>query len=317
MSDRSDDDALGYKKPPHWSRFRKGKSGNPAGRPPRKDQPDSPIPASTPSDDILRRELQRKHKLKEGGKSIKLSMLEVVTKAQLAAAAKGNPIAQRDVIKRARELEIEDAERQAELERDARETMSLIVNWRKRRVDEWAAAVSQGEEPDEPWPHPDDIIINKSAGTWTLRGPLDEDSLPWFSYLRAERDWHFSALILRLRQARSKSETRIAHALHQFWGVYDAWLPKRWQIADDLLGDVIALLWLFPLKDLLEDVMRFEAVANKLRPEPKPEHRREIYQAANRLMKPLLKPMGYRSLAQFEHAFEQDGENMAWPRGSG
>lgn len=32
----NDDDAIGYKKPPKKSQFKKGKSGNPKGRPPKK-----------------------------------------------------------------------------------------------------------------------------------------------------------------------------------------------------------------------------------------------------------------------------------------
>ncbi len=318
MIDRSDDDALGYKRPPRWSCFRKGKSGNPSGRPRRKAEPDTPVPASTPVDDILRRELRRKHKLKEGGKTIEASMLEVVNKAQLAAAAKGNAIAQRDVLKRAADLEIADAERAAAAEREARKTFDNIVWWREHRAEVWAAAAREGHEPDDPWPHPEDIIIiSKLKGTWTVRGPVDEEDLPQFRYFQAERDFHFSALILRLRQARTRGEKRTAHAAHSFWMTFDKSLPKRWQIDDEHLDLVMAVFFLLPIEDLKADVKRFRALADRLRPEPKPQHRREIYGFANRLMKPILKPMGYRSLAQFEHAYEQGGENMPWPRLSG
>jgi hypothetical protein len=41
---------------------------------------------------------------------------------------------------------------------------------------------------------------------------------------------------------------------------------------------------------------------------------KDSYKFANSIMKPLLKPQGYRSLAEFEHAFEKDGENMPWPK---
>lgn len=43
----------------------------------------------------------------------------------------------------------------------------------------------------------------------------------------------------------------------------------------------------------------------------------ESYKVANSIMKPLLKQKGYRSLAEFEHAFEQDGENLLWPKIAG
>ena len=314
MTDGFDDDAPGYKKPPRWSRFRKGKSGNPAGRPRRKDQPDTPVPSSTPSDDILRRELERKHKLKEGGKSIELSMLEVVTKAQLAAAAKGNPMAQRDVLKRAAELEADDALRTAEARREARETFNLIVDWRKRLIADWETAAGESREPADPWPHPDDIIINRSQVEWTIRGPAHEDDLPLYRYFQAERDWHFSSMILGARRVRTNAEQRVAHALHSFWIAYDRMLPKRWQIATDQLDDLITLIFVFPIEDLEALVKRYDTLRQRLRPEPKPRDRREVYRTANCLMKPILKPMGYRSLAEFEHTFEQQGESMAWPK---
>ena len=141
--------------------------------------------------------------------------------------------------------------------------------------------------------------------------------MPQFRYLQAERDFHFSALILRLRQARTRGEKHTAYAVHSFWIAFDRSLPKRWQIADEHLNSLIELFFLFPIDDLAADVQRYDTLRTRLRPVPKPEHRREIYQTANRLMKPLLKPMGYRSLAEFEQAYEDRGEKMLWPKSKG
>ena len=41
---------------------------------------------------------------------------------------------------------------------------------------------------------------------------------------------------------------------------------------------------------------------------------KDSYKFANSVMKPLLKPQGYRSLAEFEHAFGKDGDNLPWPK---
>ena len=107
MSGRGDD--IGYSKPPPWSRFKPGQSGNPAGRPPKtKKTPEKPTALNEENVDahlaMLRDEYYREVIIQENGKPKKLSMATVVTKAQLNAAAKGNAMAQREVMKQTREI---------------------------------------------------------------------------------------------------------------------------------------------------------------------------------------------------------------------
>ena len=76
----NDDDGVGYGRPPKRTRFRKGQSGNPKGR------PKGTINAAS----ILRKEIMQKVTVREGGKPLTITKLEVVTKALMANAMKGD-----------------------------------------------------------------------------------------------------------------------------------------------------------------------------------------------------------------------------------
>lgn len=84
MNDDDGDDKVGYGKPPKSSRFKKGTSGNPAGRPPR------PKPAND-----LRSTLERvaSEEIDVGGQS--MSMFEIELRSIQRKAAKGDVSASR------------------------------------------------------------------------------------------------------------------------------------------------------------------------------------------------------------------------------
>ncbi len=63
-----DDDDTGYGKPPRWTRFRKGESGNPRGRP-KKSRAEAKPPVPSEADAVLRAELDRKVRVTENGKA--------------------------------------------------------------------------------------------------------------------------------------------------------------------------------------------------------------------------------------------------------
>ena len=81
--------------------------------------------------------------------------------------------------------------RHAALERQkAEEDFNGIVEWKGNLRIIWQAAEKLGREPADPWPHPDDIILNEEKLLARVRGPRRESDLPRFEYRRAMRDAH-------------------------------------------------------------------------------------------------------------------------------
>lgn len=82
------DDEVGHKKPPKHSRFKKGQSGNPKGRPRR---------AKT-FGALLREMLNEKLNITENGRRRKITMIEATFKQLVNAAAKGDARARKDLL---------------------------------------------------------------------------------------------------------------------------------------------------------------------------------------------------------------------------
>lgn len=87
MAGKKKDYRVGYGKPPEHTRFRKGQSGNPSGKP-RKVLSD---------DEILLRELSSRVTITEGGKRKRMTKLEVMMKKLVNLAMQGDSKAVRFV----------------------------------------------------------------------------------------------------------------------------------------------------------------------------------------------------------------------------
>jgi hypothetical protein len=98
---RRHDYAVGYGKPPTHTRFRKGRSGNPGGRP-------RGMTAGRATALALK-ELYRPVPVREGDKVVKMPAIQAVLRSKVALAAKGNGPAQRALFEIARVLEKEHA----------------------------------------------------------------------------------------------------------------------------------------------------------------------------------------------------------------
>ena len=90
---------VGYGKPPVHTRFRKGQSGNPSGRPKRK--------ATERAKEIALQEAYRLVPVRGGDKIVKIPAIQAVHRSQIALAAKGNGPAQRAVLRTVQAIEKE------------------------------------------------------------------------------------------------------------------------------------------------------------------------------------------------------------------
>ena len=89
MSGESSEDPVGYGKPPQHSRFKKGQSGNPKGRP----------KASESFARLARRTLNEKIIIKENGERRTITKLQAALKQLINKAASGDARAIREVFK--------------------------------------------------------------------------------------------------------------------------------------------------------------------------------------------------------------------------
>ena len=91
---------VGYGKPPAHTRFRKGQSGNPGGRP-------RDITARR-ANALALKEAYRSVFVREGDKVMRLPAIQAVLRAVIARAAKGNGSAQRTIFEAVQAIEKED-----------------------------------------------------------------------------------------------------------------------------------------------------------------------------------------------------------------
>jgi hypothetical protein len=93
---------VGYRRTPIHSRFQKGRSGNPGGRP----RGMSVVRANT----LVLKEAYRPVTVREGDKVVKMPAIQAVLRSQTSLAAKGNGPAQRAMLETVQTIERENAQ---------------------------------------------------------------------------------------------------------------------------------------------------------------------------------------------------------------
>lgn len=288
---------IGKGKPPPWSRFRKGKSGNPKGRPRKKTKADMATGLAE-FDRLYLSQLERTYSAQDGDRTVDITGLEVVMRAQFKAAAKGSSFAQREVLRNTQEAQAREQRRRELAEREESEFFAKVVKFKDLRTTIWDAAERDGVEPDD-WPHPDDILIDHARKTWRIRGPMSDEDLHLFEYMRAVRDLAFIEAELALRQ-RGKVGVILSGIWDIAWIRRDVELPLAWQILPDLESRLFDLA-LNDTRRLRRLRDQWEAESESLRTRAGvPWRTKEVYREVNEIMKPLLRAHGYRSLAQLE-----------------
>ena len=163
---------VGYKSPPRSTRFVKGKSGNPAGRP--RKQKDNKVP--TPQASVLaqlRQEQTRLMTVREGERVRPMPAVVAHYKLMEKGATEGSVLLKKAVFEAALAAE---RERRAEIEADHAVWHDYIARFRKCQM--------ETKLSDDDWlSRPEDFIFPEDDFV-RLHGPQSKEEAKQFDYLR-------------------------------------------------------------------------------------------------------------------------------------
>ncbi len=164
---------VGYGKPPKTSRFQKGRSGNPRGRPRMTPSLKADLVIDAYFGDAILREAARPVLMNEGGQTVAISTLEAVIRAQNVAAIKGNQKAQVaaiSLVKAAQDRALDGR----------REFYRASMAYKERCKEEIAECERFGEPRPIFLPDPDDIVIDERTLEVRFNGPrTQEERAEW------------------------------------------------------------------------------------------------------------------------------------------
>jgi hypothetical protein len=213
---------VGYGRPPVDSRFRKGQSGNPKGRPKgARAKPKQQFdPAERPTDRLILEEAYRPVTIREGDKVIELPAIQAAMRALAISAMKGSRLSQKALAEITQTAEARQAE----------ERLTAIENALEYKQ-KWTAEIERcrrlGIEGPGPLPHPDDVIIDWRSGQVRTEGPLDE---------REKQRWDKS-LARRADAQAEVTDNALAYKRAKTDGMREIYL-REW-IAEQYIFDLI------------------------------------------------------------------------------
>lgn len=175
MTDGNDKSAsrspVGYRKPPEQHRFKKGVSGNPAGRP-RKSVPKQQFHGAA-LEELVLREAYRPITLRENGELVELPMIQAVLRSLGLAAVKGSHRAQIAITQMISAVEAKQYEVQ-------RGYVLAMLEYKEVWKEEFDRCDENGEPRPDPFPHPDDVQVDLNTGEVIYNGPyLDSQKVAW------------------------------------------------------------------------------------------------------------------------------------------
>ena len=178
MPDRSYE--VGYGKPPTATRFTKGKSGNPRGRP-KGSKNQRPAMNEERLGDIIMQEAYREIKVKDGSKEIRIPTVQAIVRSMSINALRGDHRSQKTFTDLVIKKETKD-----KIQYD--EFLKAMIDYKLDWEYEIEHHKLMGLKPPEPVPHPDHIEINMATGQVRITGPFTKEEKVKWDKLKKRRD---------------------------------------------------------------------------------------------------------------------------------
>jgi hypothetical protein len=153
----------GYGKPPKDTRFKKGQSGNPRGRP-RGAKNKQSMANYERLKGMIYDEIYRKIMVNEEHGSVQMPMIQAVLRSAVVKAAKGDHRSQKLVIQLGAEVERADLH-------EHRKYHESVIAYKKEWEDIFSEREHLGSTGPEPLPHPDHIHVDWKTGETVVWGP--------------------------------------------------------------------------------------------------------------------------------------------------
>ncbi len=239
---------IGGAQPPRVGRFKPGQSGNPKGRPKRR--PDLALPPGGQGLNATTVRLAMAPvQVKDTGKTVSIPMHEAIVRAQMAAAARGNPLAQRDALQR-----IERALCQA-----GRELQDQHSQWQLYCDVKWAEieqAKRDGKPVPNPLPHPDDVVLEPGEEV-RFEGPVNEADAERCAWTCSFRDALLLQDALDEKLAYANDGDRYRSGGSYRWALeFNNLVYKRFRLTEDQLFWRVMRNGMIPKRELLKTVFQ-------------------------------------------------------------